>query len=825
MNHPAATATHDHTTRYTCPMHPEVTSDQPGRCPECGMFLVDADAAPATHQHGHGRQNGYAQQHDTHDKGTWLCPMHPEVTSDQPGRCPKCGMFLQPADGGDAPAAQHHDHQHPTGEPAVVAGAVAAGDWTCPMHPEVRSDGPGDCPICGMALERVSAGLDDGPNQELVDMRRRFRVAAVLSVPLVAMVMVPMVLGRALPGSVAPWLELALSTPVVWWAGWPFFVRGAKSVVSRHLNMFTLVSLGVGAAWLYSVVAVLAPGLFPSGMRAMDGRVGTYFEAAAVIITLVLLGQVLELRARDQTSGAIRTLLDLSPATAHRIGADGTETDVPAAELQLGDRCRVRPGEKVPADGTVVDGHAYVDESMITGEPVPVDKSPGDRVIGGTIIQGGSLVLEATGLGADSTLARIVDLVSQAQRSRAPIQGLVDKISAVFVPVVIAVALATFGLWLAIGPQPRLPFAIVAAVSVLIIACPCALGLGTPMSIMVGVGRGASEGVLVKNAEALERLQKVDTLVVDKTGTLTQGRPSLVDQQGVDGHEDARTLLLAAAVEAGSEHPLARAVVDAARQTGRTVPAASDFAAHPGGGVSATVDGQHVLVGSPAFLGSQHVDTHALDAVVEAYRRRGATAIVVAVDGRPASVLAIADPLKATTAGAIEDLRRRGMKVVMLTGDNATTARAIADELRIDQVVADVLPDQKHGHVQALQAQGHTVVMAGDGVNDAPALAVADVGVAMGTGTDVAIESADVTLLGGDLAALVKARDLSVDTMRNIRQNLVFAFVYNVVGIPLAAGALYPAFGWLLSPVIAAAAMALSSVSVITNSLRLRRHR
>ena len=760
MNHPAATATHDHTTRYTC-------------------------------------------------------PMHPEVTSDHPGRCPKCGMFLQPADGGDAPAAQHHDHQHPTGEPAVVAGAVAAGDWTCPMHPEVRSDGPGDCPICGMALERVSAGLDDGPNQELVDMRRRFRVAAVLSVPLVAMVMVPMVLGRALPGSVAPWLELALSTPVVWWAGWPFFVRGAKSVVSRHLNMFTLVSLGVGAAWLYSVVAVLAPGLFPSGMRAMDGRVGTYFEAAAVIITLVLLGQVLELRARDQTSGAIRTLLDLSPATAHRIGADGTETDVPAAELQLGDRCRVRPGEKVPADGTVVDGHAYVDESMITGEPVPVDKSPGDRVIGGTIIQGGSLVVEATGLGADSTLARIVDLVSQAQRSRAPIQGLVDKISAVFVPVVIAVALATFGLWLAI----------VAAVSVLIIACPCALGLATPMSIMVGVGRGASEGVLVKNAEALERLQKVDTVVVDKTGTLTQGRPSLVDQQGVDGHEDARTLLLAAAVEAGSEHPLARAVVDAARQTGRTVPAASDFAAHPGGGVSATVDGQHVLVGSPAFLGSQHVDTHALDAVVEAYRRRGATAIVVAVDGRPASVLAIADPLKATTAGAIEDLRRRGMKVVMLTGDNATTARAIADELRIDQVVADVLPDQKHGHVQALQAQGHTVVMAGDGVNDAPALAVADVGVAMGTGTDVAIESADVTLLGGDLAALVKARDLSVDTMCNIRQNLVFAFVYNVVGIPLAAGALYPAFGWLLSPVIAAAAMALSSVSVITNSLRLRRHR
>lgn len=679
-----------------------------------------------------------------------------------------------------------------------------------------------------MALEPVSAGLDDGPNPELVDMRRRFRLAAVLTVPLVVLTMGPQLVPAMrglLPATVAPWVELVLSVPVVWWAGWPFFVRGAKSVASRHLNMFTLVSLGVGASWLYSLVAVLAPGLFPASMRGADGRIGTYFEAAAVIVTLVLLGQVLELRARDQTSGAIRALLDLSPATAHRIEADGTETDVPAADLQLGDRCRVRPGEKVPADGTVVDGHAYVDESMITGEPVPVDKNTGDRVIGGTIANGGSMVVEATGLGADSTLARILDLVSQAQRSRASIQGLVDRISAVFVPVVIVIALAAFGIWFAVGPQPRLPFAIVAAVSVLIIACPCALGLATPMSIMVGVGRGAGEGVLVKNAEALERLQKIDTLVVDKTGTLTQGRPSLVDQQAVDGHDPATVLALAAAVEAGSEHPLARVVVDAAREAGRPVAAAVDFAAFPGGGVSATVDGHHVVVGSPAFLDTQAIDTHALAPVVEADRRRGATAIVVAVDGRPASVLAIADPLKPPTAGAIEDLRRRGMRVVMLTGDNATTARAIADELRIDQVVADVLPDQKHGHVQALQAQGHKVAMAGDGVNDAPALAAADVGVAMGTGTDVAIESSDVTLLGGDLAALVKARDLSVDTMRNIRQNLVFAFIYNVVGIPLAAGVLYPAFGWLLSPIIAAAAMALSSVSVITNSLRLRHHR
>lgn len=766
----------------------------------------------------------------TAEGDSFTCPMHPEVTSDHPGRCPKCGMFLQPD--GQPPAPAAHQHTHP-GQPAAHQehGGQSApppqadtgprdGEWTCPMHPEIRQDGPGECPICGMALEPVSVSVHDGPNPELADMRRRLRVAAVLSLPLVVLAMVP----ALAVGAWVPWVGLALSTPVVWWAGWPFFARGARSVASRHLNMFTLVSLGVGAAWFYSVVAVLAPGIFPAIMRDDGGRVGVYFEAAAVILTLVLLGQVLELRARDQTSGAIRALLDLSPATAHRINPDGEEEEVPSADLQVGDHCRVRPGEKIPADGIVVDGHAYVDESMITGEPVPVDKNPGDRVIGGTITSGGSLVIEATGLGADSTLARIVDLVSQAQRSQAPIQGLVDKISAVFVPVVIGIALITFAVWATVGPQPRLPFAIVAAVSVLIIACPCALGLATPMSIMVGVGRGARDGVLVKNAEALERLQKIDTLVVDKTGTLTQGHPSLVDQKVVADHHAEIVLAMAAAVESGSEHALARAIVDAARERDVTVPTATAFTARPGGGVEALVDGHQVMVGSPAFLTTQHADTTPLTDDIDAFRRQGATAVIVAVDGQPASILAIADPLKPTTAQAIDDLRHRGMRIVMLTGDNATTAHAIADELHIDEVIADVLPDQKHGHVQRFQEQGHTVAMAGDGVNDAPALAGADVGVAMGTGTDVAIESADVTLLGGDLAALVKARDLSVDTMRNIKQNLLFAFIYNVIGIPIAAGVLYPAFGWLLSPMIAAAAMALSSVSVITNSLRLRRH-
>ena len=688
----------------------------------------------------------------------------------------------------DSPPRQQHTSTPTPGSllpTKSTAGKAPRHHRPTPAH--AMANGPAPC---------TPVGVHDGPNPELADMRRRLRVAAVLSLPLVVLAMVP----ALAVGAWVPWVELALSTPVVWWAGWPFFARGARSVASRHLNMFTLVSLGVGAAWFYSVVAVLAPGIFPAIMRDDGGRVGVYFEAAAVILTLVLLGQVLELRARDQTSGAIRALLDLSPATAHRINLDGEEEEVPSADLQVGDHCRVRPGEKIPADGIVVDGHAYVDESMITGEPVPVDKNPGDRVIGGTITSGGSLVIEATGLGADSTLARIVDLVSQAQRSQAPIQGLVDKISAVFVPVVIGIALIIFAVWATVGPQPRLPFAIVAAVSVLIIACPCALGLATPMSIMVGVGRGARDGVLVKNAEALERLQKIDTLVVDKTGTLTQGHPSLVDQKVVAGHHAEIVLAMAAAVESGSEHALARAIVDAARERDVTVPTATAFTARPGGGVEALVDGHQVMVGSPAFLTTQHADTTPLTDDIDAFRRQGATAVIVAVDGQPASILAIADRLK------------------------PTTAHAIADELHIDEVIADVLPDQKHGHVQRFQEQGHTVAMAGDGVNDAPALAGADVGVAMGTGTDVAIESADVTLLGGDLAALVKARDLSVDTMRNIKQNLLFAFIYNVIGIPIAAGVLYPAFGWLLSPMIAAAAMALSSVSVITNSLRLRRH-
>ncbi len=773
----------------------------------------------------------------TEPSATWTCPMHPEVTSDQPGSCPKCGMYLEPVDGGDPSPAVHehteHAPTHPdaTRQPSDTGHApdpTGAGQrkYTCPMHPEIIRDEPGACPICGMALEPVMAGLDDGPNVELVDMRRRFTLAAVLSAVVVVLAMAPHLLpqiDQVLPARTSQWLQLALSVPVVWWAGWPFFQRGARSLVSRHLNMFTLVALGVAMSWGYSVVAVAAPDLFPAAMHEAPGTVGVYFEAAAVIVTLVLLGQVLELRARDQTSGAIRSLLDLSPTTAHLVTADDTTRDVEVADLAPGDLVRILPGEKISVDGTVAEGSCYVDESMITGEPVPVEKKAGDHVTGGTIATGGTIVVEATELGADSMVARIVDLVAQAQRSRAPIQGLVDRISAWFVPIVIAIAAAAFITWLLVGPQPRLPYAIVVFVSVLIIACPCALGLATPMSIMVGIGRGATEGVLVRNAEALERLEKVDTLVVDKTGTLTQGHPSLVRQQAAAGHDPAEVLRLGASIEANSEHPLAHAVAAAAKDGHLRLAAVDDFTAHPGGGVGGTVEGKHLLIGSVAFVEAQGITTHALRDEVEGVRRDGATAVLVAVDGELVGLWGIADPIKPTTQQAITDLRQRGIDVVMLTGDNQVTARAIADQLGIDQVIADVLPDQKHQVVEQLKRAGHVVAMAGDGVNDAPALAAADVGIAMGTGSDVAIESAHVTLLGGDLAGLVRARDLSSATMRNVRQNLVFAFAYNVLGIPVAAGILYPATGMLLSPVIAAAAMALSSVSVITNSLRIRR--
>lgn len=775
--------------RYTCPMHPDVPRDVPGRCPRCGMNLVAASAddaagdGDASHEHHHG------------------------------------ASAPQPTDHGDA-ATQAPPS---AGSPAITADV----EYTCPMHPEIRRDAPGSCPICGMALEPVTVSLDDGPSPELRDMTRRLWVAAPLSLVILVVAMAPHLLAgpsMLMEGRTWQWVQLALSVPAVWWAGWPFFVRGVASVRARSLNMFTLVALGVSMAWLYSVVAVLAPGLFPPTLRQVDGTIGVYFEAAAVIVALVLVGQVLELRAREKTSGAIRALLELAPATARRVGPDGTEVEVAIDELHTGDQVRVRPGEKVPVDGIVASGAAFVDESMITGEPVPVEKSTGEAVVGGTIAQGGSLVIEATGLGADSVLSRIVAMVAQAQRSRAPIQGLADRVAAWFVPAVILVAVASFVVWLLVGPQPRLTYAIVVAVSVLIIACPCALGLATPMSVMVGVGRGASEGVLVKNAAALERMEKVDTVVVDKTGTLTRGRPSLTTTLSLTGMAPERALGLAAAAEAGSEHPLARAIATAAPTPAHPL-LVTDFTAHPGGGVTASVDGNAVTLGSPAFLATRGIDTVDITNQIEQLRSTGATVVAFAVDGITAALFAIEDEIKDTTPQAITQLHDQGLRVVMLTGDNATTARAVAARLGIDEVEADVLPDQKHEVVRRLQGAGHVVAMAGDGVNDAPALAAADVGIAMGTGTDIAIESAGLTLLGGDLTGIVRARQLSRATMRNIRQNLVFAFVYNVVGIPLAAGILYPTLGWLLSPIIAAAAMALSSVSVITNALRLRRVR
>ncbi|WP_123378315.1 copper-transporting P-type ATPase [Pseudokineococcus lusitanus] len=713
----------------------------------------------------------------------------------------------------------HGDHA-PTGTTA---------EHTCPMHPEVRQQGPGACPICGMALEPVTVTAEDGPSPELVDFTRRLWVAVVLTVPVVVLEMgahLFPVVHDFVPPAVSVWVQLVLATPVVLWAGWPFFVRGVASVRSRHLNMFTLVALGTGVAWAFSVVAVLAPGIFPAAFRGMGGTVDVYFEPAAVIATLVLLGQVLELRARDRTSGAVRALLDLTPPTARRVETDGSEHDVDLADIAVGDLVRVRPGEKVPVDGTVESGRASVDESMVTGESMPVTKTGGDPVIGGTLASGGGLLVRAGAVGGDTVLARVVDLVSAAQRSRAPIQATVDKVAAVFVPVVIAVAVAAFVVWALVGPDPALAHALIVAVSVLIIACPCALGLATPMSVMVGVGRAAGAGVLVKDAQAMERLEKVDTVVVDKTGTLTQGRPELTDIHAVEGADPTRVLRLAAALERSSEHPLAHAVVTAAdsQPDARTAggPVVSDFAAPAGRGVSGVVDGHRVLVGSAAHLREHDVDPSPLEGDADRVRAGAATGVLVAVDGAPAAVLAIADPIRQTTAEALAALRADGLEVVMLTGDAHATAAAVAGQVGIDRFEAEVTPERKHEVVAELRARGRVVAMVGDGVNDAPALAAADVGVAMGTGTDVALESAGVTLLQADLTALVRARRLSRATMRNIRQNLVFAFVYNGAGIPIAAGVLYPATGLLLSPVLAAAAMALSSFSVITNALRLR---
>ncbi len=695
------------------------------------------------------------------------------------------------------------------------------------MHPEIRRPGPGSCPICGMALEPVTVTADSGPNPELADMTRRFVVAVVLSIPVLVLSMgrdlVP-ALEDAISTTAANWAQLVLATPVVLWAGGPFFQRGWTSVRTMKLNMFTLIAMGTGVAWLFSVVATVAPGLFPEAFR-MDGAVAVYFEAASVITALVLLGQVLELRARESTSGAIRALLDLTPQTAHRLEEGGAEADVTLDEVQVGDLLRVRPGESVPVDGVVQDGRSTVDESMVTGESMPVTRTIGDDVIGGTVNQTGSLVMRARSVGRDTMLARIVQMVAEAQRSRAPIQRMADRVSAVFVPAVIGAAVIAFAVWATVGPEPRLAHALVVAVSVLIIACPCALGLATPVSIMVGVGRGASLGVLIKNAEALELMEKVDTLVVDKTGTLTQGRPSVTHVAAAGGFDDDEVLRLAAAVERPSEHPLGTAVVRAAADAGLTVPDVTDFDAPVGKGVTGTVGGRRVLVGSRGFLAAQGVDTTVMDAEADRLRADGASAVYVAVDTTVAGVLAIADPVKNTTADALEALRADGIEVVMLTGDNQVTADAVARSLGIDRVEAEVLPDHKSDVVDALRSEGRVVAMAGDGVNDAPALTAADVGIAMSTGTDVAIESAGVTLLKGDLTGIVRTRQLSAATMSNIRQNLWFAFVYNAAGIPLAAGVLYPSFGLLLSPMIAAAAMALSSVSVIGNALRLRTRR
>jgi len=702
--------------------------------------------------------------------------------------------------------------------PAPTPGARR---YTCPMHPEIVRDAPGSCPICGMALEPLDVSAEEEESAELADMRRRFVVSAALTLPLFALAMSEM--WRPLHGPGFVWLQLALATPVVLWGGWPFFARGWASLVKQSLNMFTLIALGTGAAYAYSLLAALAPGLFPAAFRGHGGAVAVYFEAAAVIVTLVLLGQVFELRARARTGAALRALLGLAPKTARRIESDGREVDVPLEAVGVGDRLRIRPGEKVPVDGVVLEGRSAVDESMLSGEPIPVEKGPGARVVGASVNGAGSLVIRAEKVGADTLLAQIVQMVADAQRSRAPIQSLADRVAAWFVPAVIAVALAAFALWGWLGPEPRLAHALVSAVSVLIIACPCALGLATPMSIMVAMGRGAGAGVLFENAAALETLCRVDTLVVDKTGTLTEGRPRLATVEALPGFDEAELLRLAASLERGSEHPLAAAIVAAAEAGGLALLPVADFVSHAGRGVSGSVGGRQVMLGNRRLLEELGSDAGPLVARAEALRRKGQTAMLVALDGAPAGLLGAADPVKPGAHEALRRLHVDGLRVAMLSGDARTTAEAVARELGIDEVIAEVLPDEKAAYVRRLQAAGHVVAMAGDGVNDAPALAQADVGIAMGTGTDVAMQSAGVTLVKGDLRGIARARALSRATLRNIRQNLFFAFFYNALGVPVAAGVLYPVLGLLLSPMLAAAAMSLSSLCVIANALRLRR--
>ncbi len=742
-------------------------------------------------------------EHSTRNS-LYTCPMHADVQQTGPGSCPRCGMAL---------------------EPMTVSLATTRTEYTCPMHPEIIQDTPGNCPRCGMTLEPRTIDTEEDTT-ELDDMTRRFWVSAVLAIPVFISAMAaefwPDAAAKIIQPASRQWFELILATPVVLWGGWPFFVRGWRSVQTWNLNMFTLIGLGVGVAWIYSVIGVLLPGLFPASVLNDLGVIPVYFEAAAVIVALVLLGQVLELRAHSSTNAAIKALLGLAPNSARIVRDDGTEEDIPLEQVQRGDILRVRPGEKVPADGTVRDGESNVDESMVTGEPVPVEKTSGDRLIGATINGTGSLLMRAEKVGADTLLAQIVQMVAEAQRSRAPIQKLVDTVAGYFVPVVIIIAVITFIIWGLWGPEPALAYAVINSVAVLIIACPCALGLATPMSIMVGTGKGAMMGVLIKNAEALEVLRKVDTLVVDKTGTLTEGKPTLVSIVAADDFQEHRILHLAASLERASEHPLAEAIVRGAQERAVTLLQTTDFESITGKGVTGTVDGQAVALGNIKLLESLGIDPGGLLEVSETGRAEGQTVMFVAIDGQAAGLIGVADPIKDSTPEAIHDLHEEGVKVVMLTGDSRTTAEAVASKLNIDRVEAEVLPDQKAEIVKKLQSEGFMVAMAGDGINDAPALAQSHVGIAMGTGTDVAMESAGVTLVKGDLRGIVRARRLSRATMRNIRQNLFFAFIYNALGVPVAAGILYPVFGLLLSPMIAAAAMSLSSVSVIANALRLR---
>ncbi|MBX9463834.1 MAG: heavy metal translocating P-type ATPase [Aquamicrobium sp.] len=803
------------------------------RDPVCGM-TVDPNAGKPTATH-EGRTFHFCSA-GCHKKFTAAPDQYLTATD------PVCGMDV------DRASAEHfarHEGQafyfcserclkKFEAEPAKYLGhrpapepMPAGTEWTCPMHPEIVRDKPGSCPLCGMALEPMGVPTgEEGPNPELIDFTRRFWVSAVLSLPLLVITMGPMLglpVREWLGERAAVWLEFALATPVVLWAAIPFFHRGWESIVNRSPNMWTLISIGVGAAYIYSVVATLFPGIFPHQFRGHGGSVPVYFEAAAVITALVFLGQVLELRARERTGSAIRALLDLAPKTARRIADDGSETDVPLDEVASGDRLRVRPGDSVPVDGIVVEGRSSIDESMITGEPVPVEKAEGDTVTGGTLNKNGSLVIRAERVGSETVLSQIVEMVAKAQRSRAPIQGLADRVSFYFVPTVVLVAILAFIVWAVFGPEPSMVFAIVSAVSVLIIACPCALGLATPMSIMTATGRGAQAGVLIKDAEALERFAKVDTLIVDKTGTLTEGRPKLTDVVTAGSFDEKRLLGLAASLEKGSEHPLAEAIVEGAHERGATIENAADFEAVTGKGVRGKVGDEDVSLGNRAMMEAMGLDTQALRQQADALRKDGKTAMFVAVDGKLAGIVAVADPVKATTAEAIRALHESGLKIIMATGDNALTAKAVADRLGIDAVRADMLPESKKALVDELRAAGASVAMAGDGVNDAPALAAADVGIAMGTGADVAVESAGITLVKGDLTGIVRARLLARATIRNIKQNLFFAFIYNAAGVPIAAGVLYPIFGTLLSPMLAAAAMSLSSVSVISNALRLRR--